>query len=91
MRIEAYSSTMREHSVGLMEALVEVGEKLLSSDELVEVFTKGGLPEALAKGLTMMDIAIANGAEEAVYEADNRIVGRRHLKDFILENKEKWA
>jgi festuclavine dehydrogenase len=69
----------------------QIKHKSISLEELIEVFTKAGLPEALAKGLAQLDVAIANGAEEAVYNADNRIVGKRHLKDFILENKEKWA
>ena len=69
----------------------QIKHKSISLEELIEIFTKAGLPEPLAKGLATMDVAIANGAEEAVYNADNRIVGKRHLKDFILENKEKWA
>jgi festuclavine dehydrogenase len=69
----------------------QIKHKSLSSEELVEVYTKAGMPEAIAEALAKLDVAVTNGAEEAVYKADNTIFGKRHLKDFILENKEKWA
>jgi festuclavine dehydrogenase len=38
-----------------------------------------------------MQEGIANGAEVAVFESDNKIVGKKHLKEFFETNRELWA
>jgi festuclavine dehydrogenase len=69
----------------------KIAHKRLTEDESLFIWTSAGLTVGLAKALIKMQEGIANGAEEAVFESDNKIVGKKHLKEFFETNRELWA
>ena len=70
----------------------KITHKRLTQDESLSVWTSvGGLTVGLAKALIKMQAEIANGAEVAVFENDNKIVGKKHLREFFETNREVWA
>ena len=55
------------------------------------MLTSIGLNADFAKFLASAEARIADGSEVAVFESDNKIVGKRHLKEFFETNRETWA
>ena len=53
--------------------------------------TSIGLDAEYAKFLAGAEARVADGAEVAVFESDNKIVGKKHLKEFFETNKETWV
>ena len=53
--------------------------------------TAVGLDVEYANILVKAEARIADGSEVSVFESDNKIVGKKHLKEFFETNKETWA
>jgi len=65
----------------------KITHKRLTEDESLFIWTSvGGLTVGLAKALIKMQAGIADGVEVAVFENDNKIVGKTHLKEFFERN-----
>lgn len=70
----------------------KITHKRLTQDESLSIWTSvGGLSIGLAKGLIKMEAEIADGAEVAVFENDNKILGKTHLREFFESNRELWV
>ncbi|KIK05666.1 hypothetical protein K443DRAFT_3675 [Laccaria amethystina LaAM-08-1] len=70
----------------------EITYRRLTKDESLFIWTSGAcLTVKLAKTLIKMEAEVANGAEVAVFESDNKIVGKKHLREFFETNRELWA
>jgi festuclavine dehydrogenase len=69
-----------------------ITHRRLTEDESILIWTSGArLTVELAKTVIKMEADIANGAEVAVFESDNKIVGKKHLREFFETNRELWA
>jgi festuclavine dehydrogenase len=53
--------------------------------------TSVGLDAEYASFLAKAEARIADGSEVAVFESDNKIVGKKHLKEFFEANRETWV
>ena len=70
----------------------KITHRRLSEDESLFIWTSvAKLSVGLAKALIKMEAEIANGAEVAVFENDNKIVGKTLLREFFETNRELWA
>ena len=70
----------------------KITHRRLSEDESLFIWTSvAKLSVGLAKALIKMEAEIANGAEVAVFENDNKIVGKTHLRELFETNRELWA
>ena len=70
----------------------KITHRRLSEDESLFIWTSvAKLSIGLAKALIKMEAEIANGAEVAVFENDNKIIGKKHLREFFETNRELWA
>ena len=70
----------------------KITHRRLTEDESLFIWTSvAKLSVGLAKALIKMEAEIANGAEVAVFENDNKIVGKKHLREFFETNRELWA
>ena len=70
----------------------KITHRRLTEDESLLIWTSvAKLSVGLAKALIKMEAEIANGAEVAVFENDNKIVGKTHLREFFEINRELWA
>ena len=70
----------------------KITHKRLTEDESLFIWTSvAKLSVGLSKALIKMEAEIANGAEVAVFENDNKIVGKTHLREFFETNRELWA
>ena len=70
----------------------KITHKRLTEDESLSIWTSvGGLTVGLANALIKMQAEIANGAEVAVFEDDNKIVGKKHLREFFESNPKLWV
>jgi festuclavine dehydrogenase len=70
----------------------KITHRRLTEDESLFIWTSDArLTVELAKTVIKMEAEIANGAEVAVFESDNKIVGKKHLREFFETNRELWA
>lgn len=70
----------------------EIKHKRLTEDESRLILTSAvGLDVDYADFLVKAEARIADGAEVAVFESDNKIVGKKHLKEFFETNRETWV
>ena len=70
----------------------KITHRRVTEDESLFIWTSvAKLSVGLAKALIKMEAEIANGAEVAVFENDNKIVGKTHLREFFETNRELWA
>ena len=70
----------------------KITHRRLTEDESLFIWTSvAKLSVGLAKALIKMEAEIANGAEVAVFENDNKIVGKTLLREFFETNRELWA
>ncbi|EDR01986.1 uncharacterized protein LACBIDRAFT_310140 [Laccaria bicolor S238N-H82] len=70
----------------------EIKHKRLTEDESRSIFTSVvGLDVEYANFLVNAEAQIADGAEVAVFESDNKIVGKKHLQEFFETNRETWV
>ncbi|KIJ95353.1 hypothetical protein K443DRAFT_683084 [Laccaria amethystina LaAM-08-1] len=69
----------------------EIKYKRLTEDESRLILTSVGLDAEYASFLAKAEARIADGSEVAVFESDNKIVGKKHLKEFFETNRETWV
>lgn len=69
----------------------EIKYKRLTEDESRSILTSVGLDVEYANFLVNAEAQIADGAEVAVFESDNKIVGKKHLQEFFETNRETWV
>jgi len=70
----------------------EIKFRRLTEDESRLILTSAvGLDVDYVNVLVKAEARIADGAEVAVFESDNKIVGKKHLKEFFETNRETWV
>ena len=70
----------------------KITHKRLTEDESLFIWTSAARRSVgLAKALIKMEVEVADGAEVAVLENDNKIIGKTHLREFFETNREVWA
>ncbi|KAF7318256.1 NAD(P)-bd-dom domain-containing protein [Mycena chlorophos] len=67
----------------------KITHKIVSKEEMKQVFVDRGMPEEYAEMMTGLDGYIAQGGEEKMY-ARATVVGKRTLKEFFVANKAVW-
>ena len=70
----------------------KITHKRLTEDESLLIWTSAARRSVeLAKALIKMEVEVADGAEVAVLENDNKIIGKTHMREFFETNREVWA
>ena len=70
----------------------KITHKKLTEDESLSIWTSAAKRSVeLAKALIKMEVEVADGVEVAVFENDNKIIGKTHLREFFETNRELWA
>jgi len=69
----------------------KITHKRLTEEESLFIWTSVGVTVELAKALINMEAEVADGAEVTVFENDNKIVGKKRLREFLETNRELWA
>ena len=68
----------------------KITHRKITGPELVEIWKGNGVPDDVANVLGTLDVAVANGVEEKVANAENRYVGKQRLADWIEQKKAIW-
>ncbi|TFK62485.1 NAD(P)-binding protein [Pluteus cervinus] len=68
----------------------KINHRKITGPELAQVWKSYGAPDDLANMLVSLNVAVAEGKEEKVVEAENKYVGKLHLVDWVEQRKYIW-
>ena len=68
----------------------KINHRKITGPELAQVWKSYGAPDDLANMLVSLNVAVAEGKEEKVVEAENKYVGKLHLVDWVEQRKSIW-